>query len=102
MGAVLLPKGKQNYFHLEIFSKAVINYLTYDKELFSLVESVKKWKHHLMGKEIMIRIDHQSLQYLQSQNKLQQSCHCRWMGFIQQFHLVIKYKKGVSNKVTYM
>lgn len=36
-------------------------YLTYDKELFSLVESVKKWKHYLMGKEIVIHIDHQLL-----------------------------------------
>jgi hypothetical protein len=24
------------------------------------------------------------------------------MGFLQQFHLVIKYKKGTSNKVAYM
>ena len=33
------------------------------------------------------------------QTKLQQSRHYRWMGFLQQFHLVIKYKKGTSNKV---
>jgi hypothetical protein len=39
------------------------------------------------------------LQYLQAHNKLQQSRHYRWMGFLQQFHLVIKYKKGTSNKV---
>ena len=24
------------------------------------------------------------------------------MGFLQKFHLVIKYKKGIHNKVTYM
>jgi len=44
-------------------------------------------------------MDHQPLQYLQSQTKLQQSRHFRWMGFLQQFHLVIKYKKGTINKV---
>jgi hypothetical protein len=28
----------------------VINYPTYDKELYALVQSVKKWNHYLMGK----------------------------------------------------
>ena len=34
--------------------------------------------------------------------KLQQSRHYRWMGFLQQFHLVIRYKKGIHNKVVDM
>ena len=80
----------------------MINYPTYDKELYALVQSVKKWKHYLIGKETIIHTDHQPLQYLQSQTKLQQSRHFRWMGFLQQFHLVIKYKKGTSNKVADM
>jgi hypothetical protein len=42
---------------------------------------------------------HQPLQYPKEQTKLQQSRHYRWMGFLQQFHLVIKYKKGTSKKV---
>ena len=55
-----------------------------------------------MGKEIVIHTDHQPLQYLHSQTKLQQSRRYRWMGFLQQFHLVIRYKKGIHNKVAYM
>ena len=43
-----------------------------------------------MGKETIIDIDHQPLQYIQSQTKLQQSRHFKWMGFLQQFLLVIK------------
>ena len=66
------------------------------------IASVKKWKHCLMGKETVIHIDHQPLHYLQSQSKLQQSRHFRWMGFLQQFHLVIRYKKGTLNKVVDM
>jgi len=99
MGVVYLQKGKPICFLSETFSKTIINYPTYDKELFSLVESVKKWKHYLMGKETMIHTNHYPLQYLQSQTKLQQYRHYRWIGFLQQFHLVIKYKKGVTNKV---
>ena len=55
-----------------------------------------------MGKETIIHTDHQLLQYLQSQTKLQKSRHFRWMDFLQQFHLVIKYKKGIQNKVANM
>jgi hypothetical protein len=102
MGAVLLQHGKPICFHSETFNGVVINYPTYDKELYALVQSVKKWKHYLLGKETIIHTDHQPLQYLQSQTKLQQARHFRWMGFLQQFHLVIRYKKGIYNKVVDM
>lgn len=72
MGEVLMQHGQPICFHSETFSGAVINYPTYDKELYALVKSVKKWKHYLMGKETFIHIDHQQLQYLQSQSKLPQ------------------------------
>jgi hypothetical protein len=102
MGAVLLQYGKPIFFHSKTFNGAVINYPTYDKELYALVQSVKKWKHYLLRNETIIHTDHQPLQYLQSQSKLQQARHFRWMGFLQQFHLVIGYKKGIFNKVADM
>jgi hypothetical protein len=37
MGAVLLQHGKPICFHSETFNGAVINYPTYDKELYALV-----------------------------------------------------------------
>lgn len=94
-----MHQGKPICYHSETFTQAMINYATYDKELYSLVQSLKKWKHYLVGKEKILHIDHQLLQYLYSQAKLQQSWHFRWMGFLQQFHLVIKYQKDVQNKV---
>jgi hypothetical protein len=51
-----------------------------------------------MGKETIIHIDHRPLHYLQAQSKLQKTKHYKWMGFLQKFHLVIKYKKGSTNK----
>jgi hypothetical protein len=102
MGALLMQYRKPICYHFETFNQVVVNYPTYDKELYALVQSVKKWKHYLLGKETIIHTDHQPLQYLQAQTKLQQSRHYRWMGFLQQFHLVIKYKKGTSNKVADM
>ena len=63
MGAILMQLKKPICYHFETFSKAIINYPTYDKYLYALVQSVKKWKHYLMGKETIIHIDHQPLQY---------------------------------------
>ena len=58
MGAVLTQHGKPICYHSETFNSAVVNYPTYDKELYALVHSVKKWKHYLMGKETVIHTDH--------------------------------------------
>jgi hypothetical protein len=76
----------------------VINYPTYDKELYALVQSVKKWKHYLFGKETIVHTDHQPLQYLQSQTKVQQARHFKWMGFLQQFLLVISIRREFISK----
>ena len=65
MGEVLIKHKKPIFYHYETFSKTIINDPTYHKELYALVQSVKKWKHYLMGKETIIHIDHQPLQYLQ-------------------------------------
>eukprot|EP00253_Pinus_taeda_P034634 PITA_34634 len=58
MGAVLMQQKKLICYHSENFSRAVINYPTYAKELYALVQSVKKWKHYLIGKETIIHMDH--------------------------------------------
>lgn len=91
--------GRHAFYHSEVFHGALLNYSTYDKELYSMVQNVKKWKHYLMGKETIIHIDHQSLQNLYTHSKLQQTRYYKWMGFLHKFHLVIKYKKEITNKL---
>ena len=61
MGAVLMQGGSLVCYHSEVFHGAILNYPTYDKELYALVQAVKKLKQYLMGKETIIHIDHQSL-----------------------------------------
>jgi len=70
-----MQQRKPVCYHLDTFSQDVVNYPTYIKELYPLVQSVDKWKHYLIGKEIIIHIYHQPLQYLQSQTNLQQAHH---------------------------
>jgi hypothetical protein len=70
MGAVLMQYHKPICYHSKIFNQVVVNYPKYDKELYALVQSVKKWKHYLLGKETIIHTYHQPLQYLQAHTKL--------------------------------
>jgi hypothetical protein len=42
MGEVLMQHKKPICYHFETFTTTIINYPTYDKELYALVQSVKK------------------------------------------------------------
>lgn len=55
-----------------------------------------------MGKEIIIHTDYQLFKYLQTQLKLQKTRDLKWISFLQQFHLIIKYKKGNQNNIVNM
>ena len=61
MGAILMQYCKPICHHSETFNQVVVNYPTYDKELYALVQSVKKWKHYLLEKETIIHIDNHPL-----------------------------------------
>lgn len=75
--------GKSMCYYSEIIHGGVLNYPTYDKELYDLVQAIKKWKNYLIGKQIVIHIVHQQLQYLQAQSKLQQIRHYKWIWILQ-------------------
>jgi hypothetical protein len=72
MGAVLMQYRKPICYHYVTFNQVFVNYPTYDKALYALVQSVNKLKHYLLGKETIIHKDHQPLQYLLAKTKLQQ------------------------------
>jgi hypothetical protein len=46
MGALLMQYNKPICYHSKIFNQVVLNYPTYDKELYALVQSVKKWNNY--------------------------------------------------------
>ncbi|KAL6323039.1 hypothetical protein AAG906_023657 [Vitis piasezkii] len=58
-----------SYFN-EKLSGAALNYPTYDKELYALVQTLETWKHHLSPKKFVIHTDHESLKHLKGQHKL--------------------------------
>jgi hypothetical protein len=70
IGGVLMQEGKPVAYFSEKLSESVLNYSTYDKELYALVRTLETWQHYLWPKEFVIHSDHESLKHLRTQNKL--------------------------------
>jgi hypothetical protein len=86
-------------YHSETLFDVVQKYPTYDKEMYSIVQLCRQWKHYILGKEAIIHIDHKPLQFIQTQGKLKNNRHQKWSTYLQQFHLNINYKTCISNCV---
>ena len=56
-------------------------YFVYDREFYSIVQALKKWRHYLLPKDFFLYTDHQALQYLNSQGKKNQR-HLKWVDFL--------------------
>ncbi|RDX94406.1 Retrovirus-related Pol polyprotein from transposon 17.6, partial [Mucuna pruriens] len=93
-----ITESKSIAYFSEKLSGVVLNYSTYDKELYALVRTLQSWQHYVWPREFIIHYDHQSLKFLKSQGKLQKK-HAKWPEFIKMFPYVIKYKKGKENIV---
>ena len=58
MRVVLMQGGRLVCYHPEVFHGEVLNYPTYYRELYALVQVVKNWKNYLMGKETLLHKNH--------------------------------------------
>jgi hypothetical protein len=100
VGTVLTQHSHPVAYHSETLSDTVRKYPTYDKQMYSIMQSGRQWIHYILGKETVIHTDHKPLQFIQTQGKLQNDHHQKWSTYLQQFHLKIKYKIGSTNRVT--
>ena len=61
MGAILTHHGHLMAFHSDTLSDTIRKYPTYDKEMYSIVQACREWKHYILGKEMIIHTDHKPL-----------------------------------------
>jgi hypothetical protein len=99
VGVVLTQDGHPVAYHRVTLSYVVRKYPTYDKEMYSIVQASRQWRHYIPGRETIIHTDHKPVQFMQTQGKLQNDHHQNWSTYLQQFHLNIKYKTGSTNCV---
>jgi hypothetical protein len=61
VGTILSHKKNPVAYHSETLSDTVAKYPTYDKEMYSIVESRRQWKNYILGKDTIIHTDHKPL-----------------------------------------
>ena len=98
IGAVL----NQNDHPLAFFSKKMCPYLcsasVIVREMYSITESVKKWRQYLLGNHFKIFTDQKSLNTLLSQT-IQTPEQQKWTAKLQGYDFEILYKPGKQNIV---
>jgi hypothetical protein len=73
-------------------------YSTYDKEFYTIIQALKKWRHYLVPQEFFLYNDNQALQFITRKEKLNER-HAKWAEFMQNFTFAIKHIVGNANKV---
>jgi len=95
---VLSQEGRPIDFFSDKLNEAKHKYFVYDQELYAIVQALKKWRHCLLPKEIVLYTDHQALMYLRNRSKLNQR-QMKWVEFLQSYTFVLKHNSGKSNRV---
>ena len=67
---ILTQHGHRMVYHSETLLDVVREYPTYDKEMYSIVQVYRQWRHYILGKETIIHIDHKPLQFMETHGKL--------------------------------
>jgi len=101
IGAVLSQiQGEEEkviaYFS-RVLNKAERNYCVTRRELLAIVDSMKFFRHYLLGRRFKIRTDHFSLKWLMSFKDLEGQL-ARWLEKLQEFDFEILHRKGISHR----
>lgn len=84
-------------FHSRKFTPAELNYEIHDKEMLTIVESFKVWRHYCESSNItvLVHTDHKSLEYFTTTKQLNRR-QARWSVFLQEFDFTIRYHPGAQ------
>lgn len=98
IGAVLMQQGRPLAYYSSSLCPRNAALSTYEKEALAILEALKKWRHYLLGNELIIKTDQQSLKFITDQ-KITEGVQHKLMMKLLEFNFKIQYKKGVQNKV---
>ena len=100
VGEVLTQEGKFIAYESRKLKDHEQRYSTYDLELTAAVHVLRVWRHYLVGKNFVLKIDHNSVTSYFKQDDLN-SRQARWSVFLCKFDMDIQHVKGKENRVAH-
>ena len=96
VGAMLMQEGRPLAYISQGLAPKHLGLSVYDKELIVVLVVVDRWRHYLENNPFIIRINHESLQFLLQQRlhtHLQRKGISKFLGL----DYTIQYRKGKQN-----
>ena len=95
LGAVISQNGKPVAFYSRKLNAAQTRYTTTERELLSIVETLKEFRNILLGHKITVYTDHKNLTY----KKFNTERVMRWRLLLEEYGPELVYIKGPDNIV---
>ena len=95
LGACISQEGKPVAFYSRKLQPAQTRYTTTERELLSIVETLKEFRNILLGQKIKVHTDHENLTY----KTFNSDRVMRWRLYIEEYSPDLHYVKGENNVV---
>ena len=91
LGAVLMQNSQPLAYYSSTLCPRNTTLSTYEKEALAIIEALKRWRHYLLGHKLIIRTDHQSLQFMTDQ-KVTSSIQHKLMVKLLEYNFQLEYR----------
>ena len=93
LGAVISQNGKPIAFYSRKLTPTQTRYTTTERELLSIVETLKEFRTILLGQQLIVHTDHENLTY----KHFNSDRVMRWRLYIEEYSPDLRYIKGTEN-----